>query len=509
MTYLTPALRGGANAPAFGDLDYPNRRKYAPSVSLNLPMSSTAMLSISGFVTKGASNSTATQDLNLFGTTYTSGTFLTSTYSVENFKASLQDLLFPYPRKEGQKWRFKTLWEVQYTNIGTNINAPFAPTTDSSGNSLVTNSTGSHRVIYPTFGLGTEYHMSRNLELDFDGSGFTIPHHSTIGDAQGSLAYRLGHIELIAGAKFYHFKTSTQNTEYFKTTLWGPYAALRWYPTKFSIPCPWCGRNAAPNNGGTPGSETASSSPPSGGTLTVPQGGTSSSANPTAAEPVYIHRISGGLTLSVLGLSAVTGGSNTVTDSTNVSTAYSTTGASERIGYGVTAQVAITDHFAAAVQAIYRRIGYQLDTTITNTTTTAVNGVVTTTPTTTSTHEDTRAGLIDIPAMLRYYNRGRHTPGPRWFVEGGGVFRDAISIRSSTSSTDTNGNLTCCDDTATKPANRIAKGATAGGGFQFIDDFGIHVMPEVRYTRWMNPIFDAFTTNMQKNEVAAGLSLSF
>jgi outer membrane protein with beta-barrel domain len=505
MTYPNLGLRGGAQAPDYEDLDYPERRKYAPSISINLPLTSTDMLSISGFITKGASNSTAAQDLDLFGTTYNSGTYLTSTFTLKSFKASLQDLLFPYPKKEGQRWRFKTLLEVQYDSIKTGINAPFAPVTDSSGNSLVTNSTGSLWVVYPTLGLGTEYHLTRNLEFDVNGSGFAIPHHAVIGDAQGTLAYRLGHIELMAGAKFYHVKTSPQGTEYFKTTLWGPYAALRWYPTKFSIPCPWCGRNTTAKN-----DTTSSSTPPPGGTLTVPPNGngtSTSASNPP--EPVYIRRISGGLTLSVLGLSPVDGGSSTVTNSSTVSTAYSSTAASERIGYGVTAQVAITDHFAAAIQALYRRFGFTLDTTITTTATTAVNGVVSTNSSSTSTHQDTRAAIIDIPAMLRYYNRGRHTPGPRWFVEGGGAFRDVISIRSSDSSTDVNGNLTCCTNAVVAPTNRTAKGMTAGGGFQFIDDFGIHVMPEVRYTRWLDPVFDSFSTNTQKNEVAAGLSLSF
>ena len=49
----------------------------------------------------------------------------------------------------------------------------------------------------------------------------------------------------------------------------------------------------------------------------------------------------------------------------------------------------------------------------------------------------------------------------------------------------------------------------AGAGVQVADAFGIKVVPEVRYTRWMSPIFDALTTHTQQNEVAAGFSIVF
>jgi hypothetical protein len=203
----------------------------------------------------------------------------------------------------------------------------------------------------------------------------------------------------------------------------------------------------------------------------------------------------------------VPGKTDTVNNSSTVSTEYATSGASERIGYGVTGQVAVTDHFAVAVGGLLRRIGYQLTTTLTTTSSSGVAAVTSTSST--NTHEDTRGRLIDIPALVRYYNLGRHAPGARWFVEGGGAFREAGSIRTSSSSTDSSGAVTCCNDTPSQPLHGNARGAVAGAGFLMIDPFGIRIVPEVRYTRWMNPIFDAFTTTTQRNEVAAGLSLSF
>ena len=138
-----------------------------------------------------------------------------------------------------------------------------------------------------------------------------------------------------------------------------------------------------------------------------------------------------------------------------------------------------------------------------------VSGVVTTVTTSTNDHEDTRASLIDIPAVVRYYNRGRHEPGIRWFVEGGGAWRKADRIRTSIDSTDASSVLTCCTTTPAQPAHGSAFGIAAGAGVQLVDAFGIRIVPEVRYTRWMSPIFSAFTTNTQQNEAAAGFSITF
>ena len=111
--------------------------------------------------------------------------------------------------------------------------------------------------------------------------------------------------------------------------------------------------------------------------------------------------------------------------------------------------------------------------------------------------------------LVRFYSKGRHVPGPRWFIEGGGAYRDATNIRTSISATDVNGNVTCCTDTPTVPAHKSSVGPAVGAGFQLIDPLGIRVIPEVRYTRWINPIFDGVTTHTQRNQIEIALTLGF
>lgn len=219
------------------------------------------------------------------------------------------------------------------------------------------------------------------------------------------------------------------------------------------------------------------------------------------------------MTLSVTGLELLKGGSNSTTATPNaattVATDINTSGASSRIGYGLTAQAAITEHFALAVGGYLRRMGFISNSVVNTTVTTFINGAQQSTTTITSTHDDVRTRLIDIPVMIRFYGRGRHTPGARWFIEGGGAYRDVERVRSSRYTVDNSGNITCCTNNVVQPPHRNSRGFGVGAGAQFIDPFGIRVVPEVRYIRWVTPIFSDATTHMQRNEIEAAITLSF
>lgn len=234
---------------------------------------------------------------------------------------------------------------------------------------------------------------------------------------------------------------------------------------------------------------------------------TSSSSDKSTVN--YVRRISAGATLSIEALGIMKAASSTVATASNITTGYHTTNASERLGYGVTIQAGITDHFAVAFGAFLRRIGYQLTTTVATTTNVLEGSVVVPVTTTTSTHEDTRGSLIDIPVMLRYFKKNRHTPGARWFVEAGGAWRDARSIRSTQDATDVSGVPTCCTFTPAPATNKTVRGLIAGAGFQLIDPLGIRVVPEVRYTRWLDQVFNVNSTHMQQNQVEVAITLSF
>jgi opacity protein-like surface antigen len=252
-----------------------------------------------------------------------------------------------------------------------------------------------------------------------------------------------------------------------------------------------------------PPSDTQQTQPP------ASTAGSSSSSSSSAPAAPSERRFSGGAILSYVGLSLISGGTSTVNNTTEISTQYQSSSASEHIGYGLTLQSRITNHFYLNLSGLLRRMGYQETTTVSTTVTAVLNGSTYPSTTTTSTHEDTRSRLIDIPVLVRYYGTPKRPRSPRWFVEGGGTWRLANDIRTSIDSTDANGDVTCCTTTPAVPKDRHAVGATVGAGIQFTDEFGIKVVPEFRYTRWFEPIFENLTTRTQVNQIEAGFSLTF
>ena len=124
----------------------------------------------------------------------------------------------------------KTLYELQYVNIGTNTLAPLVPiTTDASGNTDTNSSSGSANLILPTLGMGLESALGRHFRWEVKASGFIIPHHGEIYDAQAEIAWRAGPVEVVGGERAFHFKTSPQADQYFTDTLGGEYVGVRYY----------------------------------------------------------------------------------------------------------------------------------------------------------------------------------------------------------------------------------------------------------------------------------------
>jgi len=178
----------------------------------------------------GTGNSTAPQDTTIFNVSWPSGTYMATHYNLENAKLSLDYLSWPFPVKDS-KFHIKTLWEIQYTTILSSFDAPaLHGQTDAAGAPVVTSGYGKDWFLYPSFGLGADYLISKNLRFEARGSGFALPHRSDLWDAEATLCYRWGKLELQAGAEAFHFKTSPQRVEYVGGTYPGVFVGMRWYP---------------------------------------------------------------------------------------------------------------------------------------------------------------------------------------------------------------------------------------------------------------------------------------
>lgn len=228
-----PDLRGGKLLVGVnGALDYLGHANPSIGGVLSMPAGKHNSLRFSYFRVQGHSDTTLTQNATLFTEGYNSGDFLNASYTLQVAKLSWDYLSYTWFFPKTKIW-MKTLWEMQFATIGTNIAAPLKPvTTDVNGNVDYNTSTGSAKIFLPTFGLEFEQPVTRHFRWWVKGSGFGIPHHGDIWDGEAAIGLRMGQFELIGGAKAFHFKTSPQGAQYFVDTLAGPFVGLRWYWTR-------------------------------------------------------------------------------------------------------------------------------------------------------------------------------------------------------------------------------------------------------------------------------------
>ncbi len=227
-----PTLRGGAAYDVAGNsvLDYPGKSTDGLGAQVVIPLPSRSDIRISAFQVHGNGTATLTAiPSSYFTTGFLTGDFLSPSYTLDNVRISYEYFSLPWP-PETRKWRLYTLYEVQYTNVKTVIDAPFKANVDSNGNAVETTATGSHDIVYPTFGLKVEYPVTKSFRLEAETSGFGIPKHAGQWDADVTAALRIHrHFELRVGEKAFYYKTSPKGEEYFSQLVYGVYGGLRFY----------------------------------------------------------------------------------------------------------------------------------------------------------------------------------------------------------------------------------------------------------------------------------------
>ena len=174
--------------------------------------------------------------LHLWSQTYDPGDYLATNYRIQSAKISFDYLTWPYP-VESRRFRLKTLWQVQYTSIRTVFDAPKKPIIDANGNLILDSAgnpisyagIGTRWFVSPQFGLGTAYYSGRHVRFEANAAGWTFPHRNTVWDADASLNFKYGHMELRFGGKAFHFKTNTQAEYFNKGTIGSAFVGVRWY----------------------------------------------------------------------------------------------------------------------------------------------------------------------------------------------------------------------------------------------------------------------------------------
>jgi hypothetical protein len=214
-------LHAGSQAllPPPHELTLPGKPYRAFGLMVTFPMKGSSRLEFSYTTLNVNGSLLAPTELGLFGGTIAQGEPLSTSYSLRHLKLSYNFLTYPNPPQDA-KLRFKTLWEFHYLRtyptVTATVTAPDQPLA------------ATQSIILPAVGLGLEYVPSKHFRLEVRGSGMAIPHHSALGDTEGSAVVRIGPVEIFVGGKFLHFKTSPNSDTFMRGTVWGPDAGVRW-----------------------------------------------------------------------------------------------------------------------------------------------------------------------------------------------------------------------------------------------------------------------------------------
>ncbi len=209
------------------NLDMPQQHPLTGSVIVNAPAGAKAdTLHFQYSRAQGRGDTKAPSDLDIFSTFYTKGNFLSTKYVVQHGKVTWDIVSLPNPLND-TSLRVKTLVEAQYLSVNHRIDAPIVAAADNTVQTLAQKSTW---FVYPALGMGLEKLITKNLRWELKGTGFAIPKHCTIWDAESLLAFRAGPVEIFGGGRVLHFKTSPKKEEYTRGLMDGVFVGLRWYP---------------------------------------------------------------------------------------------------------------------------------------------------------------------------------------------------------------------------------------------------------------------------------------
>jgi len=217
-----PLIDKGAQTTDTSDLShivFPGKNKGQLGGMVRVPAGRRNALRVTYLESKSSGTFTAPQSLNLWGGGYNAGDSVLSDYSVRSINVSFDYLTWPYPPRE-RRFRLKTLWQFEYLNAKSSFLAPTSTNATAS-------SDGSKHIILPSFGLGVTEYLTKNFRVEANGAGFGIPSHSAVANADGGIAYKIGLIELHAGAKYLYFRTTPQSDFYMKGHLAGAYVGVR------------------------------------------------------------------------------------------------------------------------------------------------------------------------------------------------------------------------------------------------------------------------------------------
>ena len=187
---------------------------------------------------------------------------------------------------------------------------------------------------------------------------------------------------------------------------------------------------------------------------------------------------------------------------------YSYTGSTHAAALGARAsfEYKITRHLSAGLEIGARKAKYEEVTTI-RSGTKDPNSSTDNRPVTTLT-QTTRSTYVEIPVLARYYGLFAGGVLSHAYAVGGMAYRHVGNVRTGNDTVNADGSTDYNEIPAT-PVRTNQVGFAGGFGFRFIDELGVRVSPELRYTHWQGDTFAGPLYHSNPNQFEFSLGFSF
>lgn len=211
-------------------------------------------------------------------------------------------------------------------------------------------------------------------------------------------------------------------------------------------------------------------------------------------------RVGTPITSLISGVSSVESTASTdppTTTSTEVS------GKGLRLVVGPTFEYAVSNDFTVGADFLYRRAGYDSAVTLATQVTDDTDGNIIF-----QEFQETRLNYFDLPLIVRYFPGKLDPNGARPYVLGGAALRFASGISTTTEFVDEEG-VVDTDKTAIDLAQSTAFGGMIGAGIRLVDDVGLRVDLEARFTRWGQNTIQSGPANSNTNQLEFVFGMTF
>jgi len=110
--------------------------------------------------------------------------------------------------------------------------------------------------------------------------------------------------------------------------------------------------------------------------------------------------------------------------------------------------------------------------------------------------------------IVRYRNIRDSGVLKRFYPLAGATYRHVGRIKTGNAIVNADASTDYNEIPAT-PSRHSQIGFTAGIGYRFVDELGIKVVPEIRFTRWINHTFDGLSYISSPNQAQVGVGITF